>query len=97
MLRVLIWMSSAPPMDFLARWHHPSPYLLYKELMCSLFAKISFVSLHFPDPAVIQGQYEYWHIGGGIISYRHATEILSIIASTLASMEHIHLSIQCKH
>lgn len=49
----------------------------------------------FPDPAVRQGQFEYWPIGGGIISYRHAAEILSIVAPSLARMERIHPSTQC--
>lgn len=49
----------------------------------------------FPDPAFLQGQFEYWPIGGGIISYRHAAEILSIVAPTLAEMERIHDSTEC--
>lgn len=49
----------------------------------------------FPDPAVLEGQFEYWPIGGGIISYRHAAEILSIMAPALAKMERIHDSTSC--
>lgn len=49
----------------------------------------------FPDPAVLQGQYAYWPIGGGIISFKHAAEILSIMAPALAKMERIHDRTSC--
>eukprot|EP00977_Amphora_coffeiformis_P021724 scaffold9782_cov150-Amphora_coffeaeformis.AAC.3 len=73
---------------------YPADMWLYDHRTTITFTSQEFRE-SFPDPAVIQGQYEYWPIGGGIISYRHAAEILSIVAPTLASVERIHPSTEC--
>ena len=49
----------------------------------------------FPDKAVLEGQIAYWPIGGGSLSYRHAAEILNIIAPALAKTKRLYDGTQC--
>lgn len=49
----------------------------------------------FPDKAVLEGQLAYWPIGGGSLSYRHAAEILNIIAPALAKTKRLYDGTQC--
>lgn len=49
----------------------------------------------FPDKAVLEGQIAYWPIGGGSLSYRHAAEILNIVAPALADTKRLYDGTQC--
>ena len=73
---------------------YPADMWLYDHRTTLTFTSQSFRD-NFPDPAVLKGQYEYWPIGGGIISFRHAAEILSIVTPTLANVERIHDPTPC--
>ncbi|KAG7353227.1 hypothetical protein IV203_009276 [Nitzschia inconspicua] len=73
---------------------YPADMWLYDHRTTLSFTSPDFRN-SFPDPAVLRGQYEYWPIGGGIISFKHAAEILSIMAPALAKMERIHDRTPC--
>lgn len=73
---------------------YPADMWLYDHRTTLTFISQDFRK-DFPDPAVLQGQYAYWPIGAGIISFKHAAEILSIMAPTLAKMERIHDPTPC--
>lgn len=73
---------------------YPTDLWLYDHRTTFTFLNEQF-RLDFPDPAVVKGQSEYWPIGGGIISYRHAAEILTITAPALEAAERIHPRTSC--
>ncbi len=73
---------------------YPVDFWLYDHRTTLSFTSPDFKTA-FPDLAVMQGQYAYWPIGGGIISYKHAAEILNIVAPLLASAERIHPETSC--
>lgn len=73
---------------------YPVDFWLYDHRTTLTFTSNEFKQT-FPDKAVAQGQYAYWPIGGGIISYRHAAEILNLVAPRLAAAERIYPSTPC--
>lgn len=73
---------------------YPVDFWLYDHRTTLDFTSNEFKTA-FPDKAVVQSQYAYWPIGGGIISYRHAAEILTILAPSLAAAERIHPATSC--
>ncbi|GAX17669.1 hypothetical protein FisN_10Lu386 [Fistulifera solaris] len=73
---------------------YPVDLWLYDHRTTMMFISDEFKTT-FPDRAVLQGQHVYWPFGGGMISYRHAAEILSIVAPRLAAAERIHPATPC--
>lgn len=73
---------------------YPVDFWLYDHRTTLTFVGSEFAQA-FPDKAVVQGQHAYWPIGGGIISYRHAAEILSLVAPRLAAAERLHVATSC--
>ncbi|KAG7355169.1 hypothetical protein IV203_004525 [Nitzschia inconspicua] len=73
---------------------YPVDLWLYDDRQTLDVLNRDFASL-FPDKAVLAGQIAYWPIGGGALSYRHATEILNIIASALANTKRLYDGTQC--
>jgi hypothetical protein len=73
---------------------YPVDFWLYDHRTTLNFTSNKFKEA-FPDKAVLKSQYAYWPIGGGIISYRHAAEILSLVAPRLAAAERLHPSTAC--
>lgn len=73
---------------------YPVDFWLYDHRTTLTFTGTD-IQRDFPDQAVLKNQHAYWPIGGGIISYRHAAEILSLVAPRLAAAERIHPATSC--
>lgn len=73
---------------------YPVDFWLYDHRTTSTFTSDEF-AVDFPDKAIVAGQYAYWPIGGRIISYRHAAEILNNVGPLLGSAVALHPATPC--
>jgi len=73
---------------------YPVDFWLYDHRTTLIVTTDEFAQ-SFPDKAIVAKQYAYWPIGGRIISYKHATEILNIVGSELGKAEKLHPETSC--
>ena len=73
---------------------YPVDFWLYDDRQTLEVLRPSF-GQDFPDKAILARQYAYWPIGGGALSYRHAAQILNIIAPSLDKAKRLHDGTQC--
>ncbi|GAX19288.1 hypothetical protein FisN_4Lh135 [Fistulifera solaris] len=74
---------------------YPVDFWLYDDRQTLNVLNPEFAQSTFPDKALRAGQYAYWAIGGGALSYRHATEILQIVGAALSKAKRIHRGTSC--
>lgn len=74
---------------------YPVDFWLYDDRQTLDVLKPEFAQSIFPDKAFRAGQYAYWPIGGGALSYRHAAEILRIVGTSLSKARRIHEGTAC--
>ena len=67
---------------------YPADFFLYDTRVTLDFTSDAFATA-WPHPAVVAKQYAYWPPGGHIHSYRHATDILTIVGDKLRTAEKI--------
>lgn len=74
---------------------YPIDFWLYDQRTTQYVTKPEFQDF-FPDKAIQAGQYGYWPIGAGTISYAHAAEILELLTVPLAKAQRLHPATSCK-
>jgi hypothetical protein len=68
---------------------YPVDFFLYDSRIALDFTSAEFATA-WPHPAVVKQQYAYWPSGGHVHSYRHATDILTIVGDALAHSQKLH-------
>jgi hypothetical protein len=74
--------------------HYPVDFWLYDHRESTMVKGPNFFDA-FPDKAIGARQFAYWPIGAGTVSYRHAAEILELIAPALDKADRLHPSTSC--
>jgi len=73
---------------------YPVDFWLYDHRVTQKVTNDDF-ALGFPDKAIIEKQYEFWPIGGRIITPFHAKEILDIVGPPVAAANVLHPPTGC--
>lgn len=74
---------------------YPVDFWLYDDRLTLQVLSDDFAN-EFPDKAIQAEQFAYWPIGAGALSYRHAAQILNIIAPALDKAKRLRDGTQCE-
>jgi len=74
--------------------HYPVDFWLYDVRVALDFTSAAFATA-WPQVAVVAQQYAYWPSGSHIHSYQHATEILTLVGTALASAQRLEPATAC--
>lgn len=75
---------------------YPIDFWLYDDRITLTVLDPKFGTEIYPNKAFREGQYAYWPIGGGSLSYRHAAEILNIVTPSIASAQRLYEPTGCE-
>jgi len=73
---------------------YPVDFWLYDHRTTQMITNEDFI-VGFPDKAIVEQQFDYWPIGGGLLTPHHAANILDQLGPSLAGADRLNPKTEC--